>query len=141
MKHVLVFILSITLMGCAGMLPFLAKAAQGAQWIATALDVAEAGAGAYYAKHPSQEEREVFDGLRDARSALEAYDRAVAIGNADTVAEKRALALEAYDRLYALLKRRGVLDALPPLGGAETDAPKPTPFILPTTEELAQGQE
>lgn len=130
----------LTLSGCAGVFEALSKAAQGAQWIGTVLDVAEAGADAYFARHPNLEAtRRVQAAARGARSALAALDAAVATANAaesEDIAQAKREALRAYAELRGLLAEFGVLTATPPAGGAEAEAPKPEPFELPLPEEI-----
>jgi hypothetical protein len=113
----------------------LATMAQVGQSIGSALSLAETGAGIYFARHPrADDEAAVRAALRTARATLVTYDRAVATGQGVDAA--KAAALEAYDALRELLSVLGVLDARPPDGGAETEAPAPEPFMLPLASEL-----
>lgn len=110
------------------------------QVVGSFLDVADDGQRAYFRRHPSLwRQNEVDAGLTAARKALAAYDAAVRASSAleagDMAAAKEAL-LKAYGALRGLLKAMGVLDATPPLGGAETDAAMPQPFELPTVADL-----
>ena len=135
----LAIVLSVcVLSGCGGgFLPALAKAAQGAQWLGTVLDVADAGADAYFARHPSLDaERDVDAAVRRARSALSALDAALATAADEDAARASVEARRAYAELHALLDALGVLVATPPAGGAETDAPAPAPLDLPLPDEM-----
>jgi hypothetical protein len=129
-----------TLSGCAGVLDALVKTAQGAQWIGTVVDVAEAGAEAYFDRHPNLEDsRRVEAATRRTRSALAALDALLAVADAageGDVERAKQEALKAYAELRSLLAELGVLSATPPAGGAESDAPEPLPFELPTPEEI-----
>lgn len=128
MRHLL---LVLALSGCAGLLPALA---QSAQYLGTVLDVASAGAAAYYARHPNQDAQ---DAVRAAdlrvRQELAVYNAALAAG--ENPSKENLLA--AYEELRALLADR-VLSATPPDGGAETDAPEPQPFDMPTPGAIFQ---
>lgn len=132
--------LALMLTGCAGVLEALAQAGQGSQWIGTVVDVAEAGADAYFARHPNLEaSRRVETAVRRARSALAALDAALATADAvddQDVAQAKVEALRAYTELRGLLAELGVLTATPPAGGAEADAPEPEPFELPLPEQI-----
>jgi len=136
----LIVLLALSSAGCASLLPALAQAAQGAQWIGTVLDVADAGSGAYFARHPNIEsERRVGAALRTSHGALAALNAALASAEAasdEDVLKARSDALAAYTELHALLSDLGVLTATPPEGGAETDAPTPEPLDLPNPEQV-----
>ena len=136
----LIVLLALSSAGCASLLPALAKAAQGAQWIGTVIDVADAGSSAYFARHPNLEsERKVDDALRASQGALAALNAALASAEAATdedVVKARSEALKAYNELYKVLSDLGVLTATPPDGGAETDAPTPEPLDIPKPEQL-----
>lgn len=126
--------------GCSSFLPALAKAAQGAQWLGTVIDVAETGSRAYFARHPSLENQSRFQSaLARSKQALAAFDAALATGKAiegKDLAKARSEALNAYAELYALIRDLGIMSATPPAGGAETDAPKPEPFNVPKPAQL-----
>lgn len=128
----------LTLAGCASVLPALIAASQGAQWLGTVLDVAEAGADAFLARHPHQATEEQIDhAVRKARAALSALDAALAVAEAvgdEDVARARHEAVVAYGELRKLLDELGVLSGRAPAGGAETDAPLPEPVELPSAE-------
>lgn len=132
----------LPLSGCAGVLPALAKAAQGAQWLGSIVEVADAGASAYFARHPSLErEQRVNAAVKRARLALAALDAALATADAaanEDAARAKQEALAAYADLRALLVEFGVLSATPPAGGAEADAPEPEPFALPMPAEVSE---
>lgn len=119
------------LTGCSAFFDSLDKTAQGSQWLATIIDVAASGADAYFARHPSLErEQKIEIAVFRARQALAALDAAIATAN--EVEAARAQALQAYENLRKLLAEMGVLSATPPAGGAETEAPEPQPFDLPS---------
>lgn len=126
--------------GCSSFLPALAKAAQGAQWLGTVIDVAETGSQAYFSRHPSLENQtKTANALNRAKQALAAFDAALATGKAiegKDLATARSEALKAYSELYALIRDLGIMSATPPAGGAETDAPKPEPFNVPKPAEV-----
>lgn len=128
-------VLVILLSGCAAFGEVLAKAAQAGQVIGTAIEVADRGAEVYFARHPSPErEPKVRDAIDRARDGLLAYDRAVALGQ--NVDRARVDALASYEAMRKLLDELGILDAVAPSGGAETDAPPPKPFDIPSSDEL-----
>jgi hypothetical protein len=126
--------------GCAA-LGQLARSAQGSQWLGSVLDVAAAGADAYFDRHPSLErEQQVRRALRVARTAQEALDAALAVADAadaGDVQRARTAALQAYSALRDLLGELGILDGRPPPGGADAGGPDPGPLELPTSAELA----
>jgi hypothetical protein len=143
MRH-LIMLMVVAMCGCGaagGLLPALAKMGQGAQWLSSVIAAADAGQNAYFDRHPSPErERAIKAALRRARFAVEALDAAVAAAegaNDGDVAKARTEALASYDNLRGLLEQFGVMSAMPPLGGAETDAPVPKPFTLPLRDEVA----
>jgi len=129
------------LSGCGAVMSALAAAGQGSQWLASALDVAEAGSDAYFARHPSLErQQQVSTAVRQARLGQAALDAALATAesaDAGNIEKARSDALTAYGALKALLDELGVTSAKGPLGGAETEAPIPEPFALPTEADLA----
>jgi len=133
-------LLVLPLSGCASLLPALTKAAQGAQWLGTVVDVADKGADAYFARHPSLDnERRVDAAVRRARLALAALDAVLATAEAassEDTARAKQDALAAYADLRALLVELGVLSATPPAGGAEGNAPNPEPFELPMPDAI-----
>lgn len=117
----------------------LVQAAQAAQTLGTLLDTAEYGVDRYLARHPNESLAVEIDRvLRHARAALVTYDRLVATSGATLtqIDAARAAALDAYARLRDVLAAAGVLDAQAPMGGAESDAPAPSPFDLPTRDTL-----
>lgn len=119
---------------CAGcqLLPALAA---GASWLGSLVDVAEAGANAFDRRHPSVSRAEdIAKAVFVARKAIAALDAAIAAGEDPSTA--RANALRAYAELRAILDATGVLDAIAPAGGAETEAAAPQPLELPTAEEV-----
>lgn len=139
MKHFVVTWTFIAVSGCAGILPALQTASQIGQTIGSVLDVAERGTDVYMARHPNDERIEQFNRLMfAARQSLALYDRLVAdsAATATQLREARARALDDYEKLRTWLDMIGVLEAKSPEGGAESDAPLPTPFDLPTRESL-----
>ncbi len=143
MKHLVMVALCVTLCGCAGWSTALGKVAQVTQWIGTVVDVASAGQKAYFDRHPNMEaERLIEDKVRQTKKAIELLDRAIAAAkSADdaSVQNARANALKEYGGLRDAMEQRGILDAKPPDGGPETDAPEPKPLDLPTVAELADS--
>ncbi len=117
------------------------RIAQGSQWLSSVLDVAETGAKAYFDRHPNRDkEIAVEAALRRARRAMAALDSVLSSARAlDARDGERARneALAAYAELRELLSDFGVLGAVPPEGGAETEAPVPVPLRLPTDAEVA----
>ena len=129
--------LALASTGCQSLLPVLAKMGQASQYLGSVINVAEDGARAYFARHPSQEREAAADrAIRRARLALAALDAALTASDPKQRAAARTEALKAYSALRALLDSFGVLTATPPLGGAETTAPKPEPFELPKAAEI-----
>lgn len=127
--------------GCAALGAALPALALGAQWLGTVLDIAQAGATAYHARHPNQSQQDrATAALTAARDALAALEQALLDSRdpeAYPVRDARLEALRRYGELRALLRDAGVLDARPPAGGAEADAPLPAPLALPTVDDLA----
>ena len=134
--------LFLTLTGCASLLQALATASQGAQYLGSVVSVAEAGSAAYFARHPNLEsERKVSTAVRRAKVALQALNAALSASQgaqSGDVDAAKAGALSAYAGLRGLLAELGVLEAKPPDGGAETDAPMPEPVALPLVDVLAE---
>jgi hypothetical protein len=116
------------------------KVAQGSQYLGTLIDVADTGSKLYFDRHPNlQAEREVRQRLQQARLAQQALDASLAAaqGAADgDVQTARTEALRAYTALRELLQSLGIPQAIPPAGGAETDAPEPRPFDMPPPEAV-----
>ncbi len=141
MKPLRAAILACALLACSGLLPALARVAQGAQMVGSVLDVAEAGSTAFFNRHPSMDdEQRVTVAIRATRSALAALDGAIAAADAlddGDVVKARAELLETYKELRKLLAEIGVLDARAPIGGAEGLAPQPEPVEMPTSAEVA----
>lgn len=135
--------LALAASGCAPFMSALAKVSRGAQYIAALIDAADAGQNVYFAKHPSAErEASVRDRMKQARLAVVALESVLDAGEAASdgdIAKVRTSALNAFGDLRDLLDELGVLDARPPDGGAETDAPNPEPFELPTVADLLGG--
>jgi hypothetical protein len=119
----------------------LTRAQQGAQYISSLVDYAQVGQSLYFARHPSLEaQRQVEKALAAARAATKALDEAaLAAQSADdkNLSAAKDHALAAYRALYELFEAIGIKDALPPLGGAETDAPEPVPLDLPAPDAVA----
>lgn len=98
--------------------------------VASLIDVAESGADLYYARHPNAEADRVLSALLfEARQATAAY-------NANPNPTTKEAMLMAYERVRGFLDSAGVLDARAPDGGAESEAPKPEPFTLPSRESI-----
>jgi hypothetical protein len=134
-------LLLLALTGCAAAAPILGALASGAQWLGSAIGVADAGQQAYFAKHPHQEnEYAVADAVLRARQALAALDGTIAaldVGEKGDLAAARTKALEAYAELFDLLKALRILDGKPPDGGAESSGPEPGPLALPPPDVMA----
>ena len=128
--------------GCAEALAALDTAARGASWLSSAIAMADAGQDAYFARHPSPEnEPKVQKALLSAKQGDAALKALLAAGEAAAskdVEEAKKNALEAYGELYKLLTELGVLEGRAPPGGAETDAPVPEPFVIPTPDDIQQ---
>ena len=137
-RHLITLILiCLTLPGCAAFSQ-LAKGVAGSNWLGAILDVASAGADAYFARHPSQREAEVIAAGLDVARANAAYAEAIAKGR-DGVPEKAAV-LKAYAEYRERLSLNRVLSGLPPDGGAEGDSAVPVlPLELPTPDEVASS--
>ena len=135
MRRLLPLLLALALCGCPALWAALPRIAAGASMVGSLLDVAAAGADAYLARHPSQDtEQQVQAALRRAHAAvaaLHAAALAATAANDGDLAKARTEALDAYGSLRALLDAAGILDATPPLGGAEGAAPLPEPVYLP----------
>jgi hypothetical protein len=135
--------LMLTPLGCSAAGPILAALGAGAQWLGSALDVAEAGKDAFFARHPSMDRQaEVATALTRARQALAVLDGALAAseaGERQDVDAARREALAAYRELHALLEALGVLDGVcRDCGGVEGNAPEPGPVPLPAPAVVAQ---
>ena len=135
MRRLALLALCLALTGCPALWAALPRVAAGASMIGSLLDVAAAGADAYLARHPSQDtEQQVAVALRRAQAAVAALHAAALAATAaedGDLAKARTEALDAYGALRALLDAAGILDATPPLGGAEGSAPLPEPVYLP----------
>jgi len=144
-RTILILGLLLFLPGCPALLSALATASQGAQWISSAIDVAEAGKEAYFARHPSVDnEPKVAKAIRGARAATAVLNAALAAGDAvadEDMAKAKAEALRTYGELRDLLLDLGVLEGRAPPGGAETEAPLPEPFTLPTADDIGLSWE
>ncbi len=134
---------SLASSGCAAIpaiLSGLQAVSQLGQVIGSALDVADDGSKAFFARHPNLDSQQVVGrSLLAARRALAAYDAAAATVealDAEKLPEAKAEALKSFGEIRALLQELGILDATPPPGGVESDAPEPDPFELPTVAEL-----
>lgn len=125
--------------GCAGALHALAAASAASQELSSAIDLAEAGSEAYFARHPRQEDQDkVKMALRVAREAQLALDAVLRTAKdiaAEDLSQARQSALEAYTKLYQLLSTLGILDGTSQ-GGAETTAPEPGELVLPLPQDL-----
>lgn len=120
---VLLVLLLAFVPACGGALGTAAKVAHVVGNALEILDGAASGAEAYFARHPSLDnEAAVVDAVELVRAAIDS--------------DEKTKAVETYGELRELLDGLGVLSATPPDGGAETDAPEPEPFELPTDEEF-----
>lgn len=141
MRRLLIALMMLLQFSCGAALQALQAASQGAQWLGTAIDVAEGGAERYFNRHPSLErEQDVRAAILRARLAKQALDGALAAADAadaGDVAAARTAALAAFSAMRQLLDEMGVLTATSPMGGSETDAPAPEPFELPTAKDIA----
>lgn len=134
MRLVLVALLAVALVGCQ----WLPAAAAGVAWLGQVLDLAQAGSRAYLERHPSQDaEARVDAAILRARRAAASLGAAVAASDQGRAAKARLEAVAAYSELVALLDGLGVLDGRSPVGGAETDAPRPERLDLPSPESLS----
>lgn len=117
----------------------LSALSQGAQYLGSLIEVADAGSSAWLARHPSQETQHQIDAaLRRARTRTAALDGAIARGASDEeIATERAEALAAYAALRELLDATGVLSGRGAVGGAEAEAPEPGVVELPAVEVVA----
>jgi hypothetical protein len=118
-KKTFAMMLFLALVGCSATGPIL----KGVSDALSIIDTVAAGAQKYFDRHPSMErEDEIGEALKLVREA--------------TKAENREKAIELYDDLRQKLDDFGIIDAVPPDGGAETNAPKPEPLNVPTTAEF-----
>jgi hypothetical protein len=129
-----------TAAGWAKALQVAVELTQGSDYLGSVIDVAERKADRYFDRHPNLErEREVEQQFDMAREKLELLRKVIAVSDAleaGDVERARAAALDAYEALRQVLDSYGILDATPPAGGAETDAPKPQPFSMPTRADM-----
>lgn len=146
MKRALILIVALWCAACtpgqrATAASMLQGVAQGADWLAAAIDAAESGSERYFARHPNRDaQQSVSSALHRARLANEALTGLLATVDAindERLDYARKRALKTYASLYALLDSLGVQDAIAPAGGADGDAPDPLPFALPSPDELA----
>ena len=137
---IIVLLLVICTSGCAALPAIIQGVGLGAQYLSSLVDVAETGSDAYLARHPNEEREQLIDArIRQARLAVAALNAALTATNtADNqgVDAAKQDALGAYEALRELLDSMGVLGAVPPPGGAETTAPEPKAFQLPTADEV-----
>lgn len=147
MTRAILLVLALLLCGCPAAVPILKALGMGAAWIASAVDVADAGQERYFQRHPMPRANQlaVQDAILATRQALAAYNGLLAAGDAankgDVETAKQKL-LDSYRYLFALLKATGVLEGVCPdggCGGAEAgDVPEPKPLVLPLPEQVAQ---
>lgn len=111
------------LVSCDGALGTAAKVAHAAGNALDILDGLSSKSQAYFDRHPSLDNNAaVTDLIKQVREAVEG--------------EEREKAVELYRDLRELLDGLGIPAAKPPMGGAETDAPMPEPFEVPTVEDF-----
>lgn len=131
--------LALSCLGCAGL--SLAQVARGAAWLGDVIGAAQAGADAYYRRHPNQEsEHQLALALKRTRLAIAELSGAVAADDALAMAKARTEALRAYGEVVYLLAELGVLSG-EAIGGAETDAPAPGRLALPSVAQIAMALE
>jgi len=120
---VLLVALSPVLVSCGGVL---GKASQAAHVVGDALSILDgltSKSQAYFDRHPSLDNsKAVADAIKLVREAVEG--------------EERDKAVKLYEDARELIDGLGIPSATPPDGGAETDAPAPEPFELPTVDEF-----
>lgn len=134
MRLVVVVLLALALVGCQ----WLPTAVAGVTWLGQVLDLAQAGSRAYLARHPSHEAEDRVDAaILRARRAAVSLGSAVAASDQARAHEARLEAVAAYSELVALFDGLGILDGRSPVGGAETDAPRPGRLDLPSPEALS----
>lgn len=118
----------------------LAKVARAAAWVGSILDAAEAGAKVYHQRHPSMDtEFALARALQRARMAVVALQAADMAGDDEAVVKAKREAVASYAEVRRILAESGASDAAPATGGAETEAPSPEPFALPTVEAVDQA--
>jgi hypothetical protein len=120
---VLLVALSPALVSCGGALGVASRAAHVVGDALSILDGVSTKAQAYFDRHPSLDNSQaVADAIKLAREAVEngEHDQAVKL----------------YEDARELIDSLGIPSATPPDGGAETDAPAPEPFELPTVDEF-----
>jgi uncharacterized protein YceK len=140
MKNLLAIATLLLLTGCAGALQALMAAQQGAQYLDAIVQQADNGTAAWFARHPNQEaEARVAAAFRKVLAAKRAMNEtlrfAKSASDADVLAATEAM-LDAYEAWADLLAELGIPEARVPDGGAETEAPMPPPFRLPSRAEL-----
>lgn len=141
MKRAIVLVcLAFALTGCGAVLSALAAAAPAVGLIGSAIDAADDGAGAFFARHPSLEGKaEITAGVRTARLALLAYQRAAAAAESvdgGDMAAAKAHVLASWGALRELLGTWGVLEGVGPAGGADGAGEAVSPLDVPTEDEL-----
>jgi hypothetical protein len=139
----MVLVALLSLGGCQYLPSIIAGAMQGSAVLGASLDAAEAGSRSYFLRHPNPEtEGDIAAELLKARLAKQALDAALRGAKAaddGEVAGAQLEALNAYTALWKLLQATGVLDSRAPEGGAETNAPEPSPVMLPSPEQMRQS--
>lgn len=124
-KKLVVVLLALAVSGCAA----LGALMQAAQMFDSQLDYAQQKQQMYYDRHPALDPAQLDElnaAMAAARETQLLLDIALSLKDGSHE-EKAAAAAKAYERLYKLLERSGVKDATAPPGGAESDAPLPTP--------------
>lgn len=141
MKRAIVLVcLALTLSGCGAVLSALASVAPAVGLIGSAIDAADEGADAFFARHPSLAGKAEIDrGVKDARLALLAYNRAAAAASSvdsGDMAAAKAHILATWSALRALLSSWGVLTGVGPAGGADGAGGPVQPLDVPTVAEI-----
>ena len=139
---VMLVVLAMGLSGCSALGAALqalqagVAADQGAQWLGSIVDVGETGSERYHDRHPNPEREATVRALvMGSRLAIAAHNAKRAVGAGDSEGTRDAV-LDSIEELRGYLVSEGITDARPPDGGAETNAPPPKPFALPTRAEL-----
>lgn len=134
-------VVSCTPSNLSMLLDTISKATKVSQVITGVMEDVDEAQKAYFDRHPSMEsEKDVKDALSETRAAVEKLNTAVEGEDEDQVSDARTAALGKYGDLRKILDERGILSGEPPAGGAETDAPSPQPFDMPTVEEVSSAE-
>lgn len=131
-RAAIVAALAVALTGCH-LLPSATAALRGLAMVSGAIDAAEAGASVYLQRHPNLEaERGLAKAVLRARMAVSALSAILASSDSKDESQARQEAVAAYGELIAVLNEFGIIRALAPAGGVETDADMPNQLNLPS---------